>query len=154
MEKSVAPRADRAQERQSSRNAVVSILLAVFAVFLLSHFILLAVVAGLIGYRVWTDEVHRILWITALLTWLVGGAVLFVMVQASQRYAAAAAAPLLAVVVAWVLVVAVRGTRASARVAPALALALWIPFSLVGVGTLELVVAAGGMQWPATVGLP
>lgn len=130
------------------------LLLAVFFVFVLSHFILFAVVTALIGYRVWTHKGHRVGWITALVAWLVGGAVLCAMIQASQMYAAAAAAPVLAVVVGWILVVAVRRTRDRAKVAPALALALWIPLSLVGVGTLELVVAAGGMQWPATTGLP
>ena len=132
----------------------MSILLVGFFFFLFSHLILIAVVAGLIGHRAWTDEAHRILWIAALLAWLVGGAVLVVAVQASQIYAAAAMAPLLVVAVAWILVVAVRRMRARARAAAVAALAIWILYSLVGVGTLELVVAAGGVGWPATTGLP
>lgn len=78
----------------------MSILLAGFFVFVFSHLILIAVVAGLIAYRVWTDEVHRILWIATLLAWLVCGAVLVVTV--SQIYAAAATAPILVVTVAWI----------------------------------------------------
>jgi hypothetical protein len=143
---------ERERKSNTRHNAAVSILLAGFFVFVFSHLILIVVVAGLIAYRVSTDEVHRILWIAALLAWLVGGAVLVVAI--SQIYAAAATAPILVVTVAWILAVAVRKTRAWARAATAVALVVWTLFSLVGVGTLELVVAAGGLQWPATTGLP
>ena len=132
----------------------MSVLLAGFFVFAQSTLILFVVIAGLIGYRAWTDEPHRMLWIAALVGWLVVAAELLAAGAASQLYVAAATAPLLALTIAWVLLIAVRRARSWTRAATALALAVWILGSLVGVGSLELVVAAGGLQWPATTGLP